>query len=158
MQIVTKKFNQDTPKTVRKIEYGKDWPVVYVLENGKEMYIGETVSAMNRLKQHYEKEDRRRLTKAHIITDDEFNKSATLDIESWLIQYMVADIGTGCKTAIAGFRITVTMTAKNTRQSSSCYGKNFKKWVSPIRTYCNYGTLIYLSFRLIKLLLMSRSR
>lgn len=69
----------------------KDWPVVYLLENGKEVYIGETISAYNRLRQHLQNPERRKLKTAHIIVDEEFNKSASLDVESWLIQYMAAD-------------------------------------------------------------------
>lgn len=71
--------------------YTKDWPVVYILEGGSEAYVGETVSAYNRLRQHAKNPERTRLKSAHIIIDDEYNKSASLDIESWLIQYMVAD-------------------------------------------------------------------
>src|SRR3989338_7298293 len=61
------------------------------LENKIEIYIGQTVNAYYRSKQHYENPERRKLNEIHIITDEEFNISATLDIESWLIQYISAD-------------------------------------------------------------------
>jgi DUF2075 family protein/DNA replication protein DnaC len=84
-------FNQQGIAALKSIAYTKDWPVVYLLEDGKEAYVGETVSAYNRLRQHARNSQRENLTAAHIIIDDEYNKSASLDIESWLIQYMAAD-------------------------------------------------------------------
>jgi DUF2075 family protein/DNA replication protein DnaC len=89
--ITTFKFNKDNFSKIREYRFGLNWPVVYVLENGKEIYIGESTNVYNRSKQHSEKEDRRRLEKIHIISDEEFNKSATLDIESMLIEYIAAD-------------------------------------------------------------------
>jgi DUF2075 family protein/DNA replication protein DnaC len=71
--------------------YGKNWPVVYVLEGQKEAYVGETINAYKRSQQHYKIEERKKLDQIHIISDDDFNKSAALDIESMLIQYMAAD-------------------------------------------------------------------
>jgi DUF2075 family protein/DNA replication protein DnaC len=84
-------FHSGAVAALKSAPYTKDWPVVYLLENGKEAYVGETVSAYNRLRQHSKNVERQKLKSAHIIIDDEFNKSASLDIESWLIQYMVAD-------------------------------------------------------------------
>lgn len=72
-------------------KYGKNWPVVYVLEGGKEAYIGETINVYKRSQQHFIRPERKNLNHIHIITDTEFNKSAALDIESLLIQYMAAD-------------------------------------------------------------------
>lgn len=80
------KFNQ-----IKSRHYGLNWPVVYLIEDGSEMYIGETVSIYNRSNQHYENPERRKLNKIHIITDEEYNVSATLDIESSLIQYLSAE-------------------------------------------------------------------
>lgn len=85
------KFHKDNFENIKKYRFGKNWPVVYVAHNQKEVYIGETVNAFYRSKQHYENPIRRALSEIHVIADEEFNKSATLDIESWLIQYMVAD-------------------------------------------------------------------
>jgi DUF2075 family protein/DNA replication protein DnaC len=84
-------FDSAAVSTLKSAAYTKDWPVVYLLENDEEIYVGETVSAYNRLRQHSKNAERRKLRFAHIIVDNEFNKSASLDIESWLIQYMAAD-------------------------------------------------------------------
>lgn len=72
-------------------KYTRDWPVVYLLEDGKEAYVGETMSALSRFKQHIKNPERLKLENAYIFIDDEYNKSAAQDIESWLIQYLVAD-------------------------------------------------------------------
>ena len=74
-------------------EYGSNWPVVYMIHNDdtKEAYIGETLNAGRRAAQHWQTEDRQRLKTIHIMTDDTFNKSVILDLESFLIRYISAD-------------------------------------------------------------------
>lgn len=72
-------------------QYGKDWPVVYLIENQQEAYVGETINIHGRSKQHYENPERKKLKNIYVVTDNEYNKSATLDIESSLIQYIAAD-------------------------------------------------------------------
>lgn len=89
--ITSFKFNEADIYDLKDYKYGKDWPVVYFQENGNEAYIGEAVNVLRRSKEHLKKTQRQRLHSIHIIADDEYNKSATLDIESWLIQYLVAD-------------------------------------------------------------------
>lgn len=89
--IVTFKYDKDHFDQIKNYNFGINWPVVYVLEDKKEIYIGQTVNAYYRSKQHYENPERKKLNEIHIITDEEFNVSATLDIESWLIQYISAD-------------------------------------------------------------------
>lgn len=89
--IKTFAFDKDHFSDIKEYRFGSNWPVVYILEDGKELYVGETVNAYSRSKQHYEKPERRKLNKIHILSDEEFNKSAALDIESWLIQYISAD-------------------------------------------------------------------
>ena len=74
--------------------YGKNWPVVYILESSQdkpEAYIGQTQKAYKRAKEHYENPERKKLQSMHVIGDEDFNESATKDIESKLIQYMSAD-------------------------------------------------------------------
>ncbi len=77
----------------------KQWPVVYFIENEtatvtdkKIAYIGESTQAVKRMKSHLA--NRRKaavLTRVSIIGSDRFNKSATLDIEFNLIQYVGAE-------------------------------------------------------------------
>jgi len=89
--IQTFTFDRTGFESVKKFPLGRDWPVVYIIENDREVYIGETTSMHNRSKQHYENEDRVRLKRLHVIIDEEYNKSATLDLESQLIQYFSAE-------------------------------------------------------------------
>ena len=84
-------FTEQGLKKISKYHFGKNWPVVYILENAKEAYIGETNSAYKRGKDHHKDIKRKDLKRMHVITDEKYNKSATLDIESLLIQYMSAD-------------------------------------------------------------------
>lgn len=74
-------------------EYGANWPVVYLIHNDdqKEAYIGETLNAGKRAAQHWQNKERKHLKTIHIMTDDTFNKSVVLDLESFLIKYISAD-------------------------------------------------------------------
>ena len=72
-------------------EKGRDWPVVYLIHNASELYVGETTSACNRFSQHLANPDRNRLELIEIVFDDAFNKSAVLDIEQTLIKLFAAD-------------------------------------------------------------------
>ena len=74
---------------------GTNWPVVYLIHNNDELYVGETTSAYVRYCQHAGKgknhRDRMRLNTIEIVFGDQFNKSAVLDIEQSLIQLFEAD-------------------------------------------------------------------
>ena len=89
--IDTLNFNAGTPAILKTKKYGTNWPVVYIINNKKEAYIGETTDASIRSGQHLGNESRRRLNKISIIGNDKFNKSSILDLESFLIKYMSAD-------------------------------------------------------------------
>lgn len=90
-QIETFEFGPQGFEKIRGYHYGRDWPIVYLLETKGEAYVGETTNLYNRSRQHYENSERRRLKHAHIITDETYNKSATLDIESFLIEHLAAE-------------------------------------------------------------------
>lgn len=90
-QIQTFIFDKSETGKIRNYKFGFNWPAVYILENEKDIYIGETVSVYTRSRQHLENPKRANLSRIHVISDDEFNKSASLDIESWLIQYIAAE-------------------------------------------------------------------
>jgi DUF2075 family protein/Cdc6-like AAA superfamily ATPase len=69
------------------------WPLVYFIQNEetKIAYVGESTNALSRIKNHLDNPKRAELKKISIIGSDKFNKSATLDIESNLIQYLTAE-------------------------------------------------------------------
>lgn len=71
--------------------YLYNWPMVYILENGKKAYVGQTTSIMNRMAQHKANDSKQIFKKAHFIYSDEFNQSVTFDYESKLISLMAAD-------------------------------------------------------------------
>ncbi|XMB86087.1 DUF2075 domain-containing protein [Mycoplasmatota bacterium WC44] len=83
--MIVSKFNKVDTK------YKDNWPVVYLLNNKKDIYIGETTNLNRRIKQHKSKIEEYKLTSKSVIAEDTYNKSAILDIESKLIQYMSAD-------------------------------------------------------------------
>ena len=72
-------------------DVGDNWPVVYILNNNEEAYVGETVNAATRFEQHMQNPDRQNLTTIQIVTDKDYNKSVILDLESFLIKHMGAD-------------------------------------------------------------------
>ena len=91
LTVKTYPFSQEGNECCRIEDKGKDWPVVYLINNDSEIYIGETSNLYNRFKQHRENPARHKLKTVNVIYDDEFNKSAILDIEQYLIQYIGAD-------------------------------------------------------------------
>ena len=70
----------------------KAFPLVYILYNTDTQmaYVGETTNAVNRMASHLAHKDKSKLKCVYIISSETFNKSAALDIESNLIQYMTA--------------------------------------------------------------------
>lgn len=72
-------------------EYLDNWPMLYILENGKQAYVGESTHAITRMTQHATNEEKRIFNKVHFIYSKMFNQSVTFDYESKLIQYVVAD-------------------------------------------------------------------
>ncbi len=72
-------------------EYLDNWPMLYILENGHEAYIGESNHVKTRMTQHATNEEKRIFNKVHFIYSKMFNQSVTFDYESKLIQYIVAD-------------------------------------------------------------------
>jgi uncharacterized protein len=69
------------------------WPLVYFIQNAqrKEAYVGESTNALSRIKNHLANRERTVLNTISIIGSDKFNKSATLDMEANLIQYITAE-------------------------------------------------------------------
>lgn len=72
-------------------EYLDNWPMLYILENGKQAYIGESNHVKTRMTQHATNEEKRIFDRVHFIYSKMFNQSVTFDYESKLIQYIVAD-------------------------------------------------------------------
>ena len=90
------KFDSETAEKLKGITHydkqvGENWPVVYILSNNKEAYVGETHHASIRMSQHWLNPQRRSLEDMMLISGKNFNKSVVLDLESFLIKHMSAD-------------------------------------------------------------------
>ncbi|MDL2249449.1 DUF2075 domain-containing protein [Lachnospiraceae bacterium OttesenSCG-928-J05] len=84
----------DSP--LSKTEYGeekylKNWPMIYILENEKMAYVGESTNVTARMTQHRKNPEKKDFKSVHLIYSDKFNQSATFDYESRLIQLIAAD-------------------------------------------------------------------
>lgn len=87
-------FHKDAlPKIESNLWVKNQWPLVYFIRNEKikMAYVGESTNALSRIKNHLGNPERCKLDTISIIGSDKFNKSATLDIESNLIQYITAE-------------------------------------------------------------------
>ena len=91
-------FNSEIFRKVEHVEKCKDWPVVYLIhatpkkKKPCDIYIGETSSFINRVRQHLDDKDKRKqYSYIKIIIDDWYNKSAVLDIEQSLIRLFKCD-------------------------------------------------------------------
>lgn len=69
----------------------RNWPVVYVMNNNSAVYVGESVNAEGRMKQHIDSDEKRRLECVRVVLDETFNKSVCLDLESFLIRMFSGD-------------------------------------------------------------------
>lgn len=68
-----------------------NWPVVYLLDDDERIYVGESVSAAMRMRQHLDSPAKQGLRGIHVILDETFNKSVCLDLESHLIRWFAGD-------------------------------------------------------------------
>lgn len=84
-------FNENGKRLVSLEKLGRDWPVVYLINNESDLYVGETQNITNRFEQHLKNSERKKLKEIRVVFDNQFNKSATLDIEQSLIQLFAAD-------------------------------------------------------------------
>ena len=56
--IKTFPFNKEDFDQIKNFKFGKNWPVVYLIENGKDAYVGETIRASQRTKEHLDNPER----------------------------------------------------------------------------------------------------
>jgi len=88
-------FNKKSLQKINENPWVKNqWPLVYFIQNeGKRVaYVGESTNFSNRIKNHLANPKKSNaFNKISIIGSDKFNKSATLDIESKLIQYISSE-------------------------------------------------------------------
>lgn len=68
-----------------------DYPLVYLLYGKNRIYVGETSNVVNRMKSHLKDKEKNKLEMLSMIYHPKFNKSATYNIETNLIQHISAD-------------------------------------------------------------------
>ncbi|WP_271725685.1 DUF2075 domain-containing protein [Bacillus paralicheniformis] len=88
-----REFTSDHVNVVKAMHIN-NYPIVYILYNEKKKptaYIGQTVQAARRLKNHIDDEKRKKLNRFILIGHEKFHQSATYNIESNLINYFIAD-------------------------------------------------------------------
>ncbi|KAH6953833.1 hypothetical protein BKA56DRAFT_535009 [Ilyonectria sp. MPI-CAGE-AT-0026] len=102
---LAKSFSKDAVTAWRAHdERHSNWPVVYVLDDGRntnttransnrlrDIYVGESLNAASRLRQHLDTPEKDHLKNIHVILDERFNKSVCLDLESYLIKMLAGD-------------------------------------------------------------------
>ena len=88
-------FNKKSLEKINENLWVKNqWPLVYFIQNESKRvaYVGESTNFSNRIKNHLANPKKSNaFNKISIIGSDKFNKSATLDIESKLIQYISSE-------------------------------------------------------------------
>ena len=84
-------YKEEFLDRIKKYKYGLNWPVVYIIRNDKEAYIGESTRVYNRSLEHLKNKERIKLDTIDIISDNDFNKSVISEFESMMIEYMAAD-------------------------------------------------------------------
>ena len=123
LEFVTNKlsFNKIDVEVLDKEEYIANlFPIVYILFDEMTMcaYIGESTNAKSRLATHLSHTEKSKLKKVYIVSSPLFNKSAALDIESYLIQSMPS-LGFNLLNGNAGI-------ANHNYYQKSLYSKLFK--------------------------------
>ena len=86
VKIYTIPFKQQSLERIKKLKCGINWPITYIIHDDKSAYVGETTSALKRMKDHLKCTSKTRLSAIHIISDSSFNKSVILDLESCLFK------------------------------------------------------------------------
>lgn len=101
-------------------KYLNNWPMLYILENGEQAYVGESTNVTGRMLQHKSNEKKELFKKVHLIYSSEFNQSVTFDYESKLIQLIAADEHYILTNSNAGI-------ADKNYYNKEYYDKNFKE-------------------------------
>lgn len=84
-------FNEHGLQKLKELSKGTNWPVVYLIHDDYNLYIGETTSAAARMSQHLKNEEKKNLKVIEVVFNGRFNKSVILDYEQRLIKYCSVD-------------------------------------------------------------------
>lgn len=84
-------FNECGLQKLKELPKGQNWPVVYLIHDDNNLYIGETTSAAARMSQHLKNGEKKNLKVIEVVFNGRFNKSVILDYEQRLIKYCSVD-------------------------------------------------------------------
>lgn len=73
------------------MEMFRDWPIVYTLNDDRQVYVGESLHGVSRMRQHRTSETKRDMRTLRLVLSEMFNKSVCLDLESTLIRLFQGD-------------------------------------------------------------------
>ena len=68
-----------------------NWPVVYTIDDGRFIYVGESQRLKKRMEQHLSDPKKSTLRRIRVIVDETFNRSVCHDLESTLIRWLSGD-------------------------------------------------------------------
>ena len=91
LSVVNYKYNSDCIDDIENWAFGTNWPAVYIAYNDTKAYVGETLDAVRRTKQHLAEDAFKDFSSICLISGRTFNKSVILDLESYLIKYIGAE-------------------------------------------------------------------
>lgn len=90
MQIKSYKFSKEFKEEFKEDKF-RDYPLVYILNSEKKAYVGETTNVISRMKDHIKNSKRKDIENINLILSEEFNQSATYNIETNLINHFIAE-------------------------------------------------------------------
>ncbi len=90
MQIKNYKFSSNFKNEFTEEKF-RDYPLVYILNSAKKAYVGETTNVVSRMNAHMKNAKRKDIENINLILSEEFNQSATYNIETNLINHFLAE-------------------------------------------------------------------
>jgi len=91
LSVVNYKYDDNCVRDIENWAFGKNWPAVYIAYNENKAYVGETLDAVRRTKQHLAEDTFKDFSSICLISGRTFNKSVVLDLEAYLIKYIGAE-------------------------------------------------------------------
>ena len=91
LSVTNYRYDENIIANIKKWNYGENWPSVYIFYNDKKAYVGESLDVTRRTEQHLQEREFDEFTDLCLISNNTYNKSVILDLESFLIKYLSAD-------------------------------------------------------------------
>lgn len=79
LEVTVLDYSLEQLEDMQNYPHMQNWPVTYIIYNDQEAYIGETLDAVERTRQHLAEPSHDMLNKICVITENTYNKSVILD-------------------------------------------------------------------------------